>query len=241
MILPGLLLQDAWRFAFFAAGRGSRAFLNDLVFAIVELGTALTLLLTGQASVVACMLAFGLSALLAAAFGFWQLRIAPDLSAVRSWLLDNRDLGMRYLVENVGASGARQLRMSALGAIAGLAAVGQVRAAEMLMGPFLVVLMGISQVAVPEAAHVVRERPRMLARFCFGLGAVQASASLLWSAAILVVLPLGVGEFLLGPLWHPASALLLPVIINVTLVSSRRVPPQGFARWRSRGAACARS
>ncbi len=29
--LPFLLVQDSWRFAFFAAGRGGGAFLNDLV------------------------------------------------------------------------------------------------------------------------------------------------------------------------------------------------------------------
>ena len=34
LTLPGLLLQDSWRFAFFALGRGSQAFLNDLVWAV---------------------------------------------------------------------------------------------------------------------------------------------------------------------------------------------------------------
>ena len=31
LTLPGLLLQDSWRYAFFALGRGSQAFLNDVV------------------------------------------------------------------------------------------------------------------------------------------------------------------------------------------------------------------
>ena len=35
LTLPGLLLQDSWRFAFFALGRGKQAFLNDLVWAVV--------------------------------------------------------------------------------------------------------------------------------------------------------------------------------------------------------------
>src|ERR1700679_3150704 len=35
LTLPGLLLQDSWRFSFFAAGRGLQAFLNDLVWAVV--------------------------------------------------------------------------------------------------------------------------------------------------------------------------------------------------------------
>ena len=31
LTLPGLLLQDSWRYSFFALGRGSRAFVNDTV------------------------------------------------------------------------------------------------------------------------------------------------------------------------------------------------------------------
>ncbi|MFE7517056.1 hypothetical protein ACFU8I_38390, partial [Streptomyces sp. NPDC057540] len=34
VVLPGLLLQDAWRFAFFAAGAGRKAFVNDMVWAV---------------------------------------------------------------------------------------------------------------------------------------------------------------------------------------------------------------
>jgi len=34
VVLPAMLLQDSWRFAFFAAGRGSRAFLNDVCWTI---------------------------------------------------------------------------------------------------------------------------------------------------------------------------------------------------------------
>ena len=33
--LPGLALQDSWRFAFFACGRGASAFINDLVWGVL--------------------------------------------------------------------------------------------------------------------------------------------------------------------------------------------------------------
>ena len=33
LTMPGLLLQDSWRFSFFAIGRGKQAFLNDMVWA----------------------------------------------------------------------------------------------------------------------------------------------------------------------------------------------------------------
>ena len=34
LTLPGLLLQDSWRYSFFALGRGSQAFLNDTIWAV---------------------------------------------------------------------------------------------------------------------------------------------------------------------------------------------------------------
>src|SRR5215831_17034515 len=43
LTLPGLLLQDSWRYAFFALGRGSQAFLNDMIWAATLLPTLLLL------------------------------------------------------------------------------------------------------------------------------------------------------------------------------------------------------
>ncbi len=212
--IPGLMLQDSWRFAFFSSGHPVKALLNDLVWGVLLVATLVGLLVTGRAGVVTCVLAFGGTGALAACFGFLQSRILPQPRAVRAWVVDHKALGGRYLVENVAIGGARQLRMFALGAFAGLAAVGDTRAAEILMGPFLVILMGASQVAVPEASHVLTNAPRRLGRFCFGLGAVLAAAAAAWGAAILALLPTGLGNLLLGPIWVPASALLPPVILG---------------------------
>jgi O-antigen/teichoic acid export membrane protein len=160
---------------------------------------------------VTCVLAFGGTATLAALFGLVQSGVRPRLTCVRAWLVDHKDLGGRYLAENVSVGGARQVRMFAVGALAGLAAVGEIRAAEMLMGPFLVLLSGVSQVAVPEAKEVLDRSPERLERFCFWLGLVPAAAAAAWGAAVCVVLPLGLGQFLLADLWEPAAALLVPI------------------------------
>ena len=40
LTLPGLLLQDGWRSAFFAGGKGSKAFQNDLVWACTPVSSA---------------------------------------------------------------------------------------------------------------------------------------------------------------------------------------------------------
>ncbi|GAA2143053.1 hypothetical protein GCM10009844_14990 [Nocardioides koreensis] len=209
--LPGILLQDSYRFAWFAQGRGDKAFVNDLVWAVLQIGAVLALVATGRATDVTCVLAFGGTATLAALVGLAQSRIRPQLRRVRAWLVDHRDLGGRYLAENVSVGGARQVRMFAVGAIAGLTAVGEIRAAEILMGPFLVLLSGVSQVAIPEAGHVLDRAPERLERFCLWLGLVPAVAATAWGVAVYVILPQGPGELLLADLWKPAWSLLVPM------------------------------
>ncbi|AZM50562.1 hypothetical protein DMB38_04380 [Streptomyces sp. WAC 06738] len=212
VVLPGLLLQDAWRFAFFAAGTGRKAFVNDVVWGV---GCVPALVVAARAGGVAgFVLAWGGSAAVAAAYGCLQSGIRPRPAGARAWLRDHRDLGYRYLVENVGVSGAAQLRMYGLGAIVGVGAVGVVRGAELLLGPFLAVLMGLSLVTVAEAARVLRQAPHRLARFCLLLGAGQAAAALLWGGALLLV-PDHLGEHVLGTVWYPASELIVPAALGV--------------------------
>lgn len=215
VMLPGLLLQDSWRHAFFAAGRPSSALVNDVVWSILLLFALYLLHHSGSSTVIECLLAFGGTALIAGVFGLFQTGVRPRFGLVAGWLREHRRLSLRYLTENVSSSGAAQIRSSALGGIAGLASVGYVRGAELLMGPFLVILMGVSQVAVPEAARVFHRSAGRLAHFCLGLGGVQAAAALVWGLLLLTILPLGPGQLLLKDVWVPTSHLIPAVTLNV--------------------------
>ncbi|WP_206301833.1 hypothetical protein [Streptomyces sp. AcE210] len=212
VMLPGLLLQDAWRYAFFAAGTGRKAFVNDLVWGVALVPAMVVAARVG--SVAAFVLAWGASAAVAALYGCLQSGIRPQLTGARQWLRTHRDLGYRYLVENTCLSGASQLRAYGLGAIVGVGAVGAVRGAELLLGPFLAVLMGLSLVTVAEAARVLRQAPHRLGPFCLLLGGGQAVAALLWGAALLLM-PDRLGAFVLGDVWHDASQLILPAVLGV--------------------------
>ena len=214
IVLPGLLLQDSWRFAFFAAGRGRDALTNDLVWAAAMVPAMF--LAARQPSVVGFLLAWGLSGTVAAGYGCLRTGITPAVAAVPRWLRRHRDLGARYLVENVSNSGAAQLRAYGLGAIAGLASVGTVRGAELLMGPFLAVLMGLSLVTVAEAARVLRRSPHRLRLFCMLLGGGQAAAALAWGCVLMLLLTDRAGELVLGEVWWTSSALILPATLAVT-------------------------
>ncbi|AKA02064.1 membrane protein [Streptomyces noursei ZPM] len=212
VVLPALLLQDAWRFAFFAAGTGRKAFVNDVVCGVALVPAMVVA--THVGSVAAFVLAWGASAAVAAGYGCLQSGIRPRTSLAGGWLREQRDLGYRYLVENVALSGASQLRAYGLGAIVGVGAVGAVRGAELLLGPFLAVLMGLSLVTVPEAARVLRQAPHRLGPFCLLLGGGQAAAALFWGGALLLV-PDRLGVLVLGGVWPSAAQLIVPITLGV--------------------------
>lgn len=215
LVLPGLLLQDSWRYAFFAIGQGGLAFVNDCTWALMMVLGLIYLRTSGHASVAAFIGVWGAGAAVGAAVGPLQARVLPCLSSIPRWLSHTRDLGLRYLAENTCNSGASQLRTYGVGILVGLAAVGYVQAVTTLMGPFLVVFMGLSLVTIPEANRVLRRSPHRLPTFCLVVGIGLAVAALAWGAFLLVALPRGVGGLVLGGLWRPTCELVLPMTVSV--------------------------
>lgn len=215
LVLPGLLLQDSWRYAFFAVGRGGQAFLNDSIWAVAMVPGLIYVRMTGHPSVSAFILVWGAAATVAAGVGPLQARVLPSPARIVGWLSRNRDLGPRYLAENTCNSGSSQLRSYGVGILVGLAAVGYVQAVSTLMGPFLVLFMGMSLVTIPEAARVLRQSPRRLPVFCLLVGAGLAVGAIAWGGFLLVALPRGLGGWLLGGIWRPTYELVLPMTVAV--------------------------
>ena len=210
LTLPGLLLQDSWRYSFFALGRGSHAFLNDTLWTVILLPALVLLQMSGHANVFWFVFAWGAAAAVAAAIGPLQARVVPKLSGVRGWVSRHRDLGPRYLAEGTANSAANQLRNYGVGLILGLAAVGYVQAANTLMGPFMVIFFGMGLVTLPEAARVLRRSPQHLPIFCLLVSGGLAVAGLVWGIVLLVALPRGLGHLMLGSIWRPTYPLVLP-------------------------------
>ena len=216
LTLPGLMLQDSWRFSFFALGRGSYAFLNDTIWVVALAPSLVILRLTGHATVFWVVLAWGSSGTLAAAIGPLQARTVPNLAAVWSWLVRHRDLGPRYLAEGVVSTASGQLRSYGTGIILGLAAVGYLQAVVTLMGPTTVIFAATGLVLIPEAAIILRRRPDHLWRFCILSSAGMVVLATAWGCVLLIASPLGLGSLMLGALWRPTYPLILPAIIAIT-------------------------
>ena len=215
LTLPGLMLQDSWRHSFFALGRAYHAFINDAVWAAVQIPLLVFLKMSGHANVFWFVLAWGVAGTVAAAIGPLQARVMPNLAGATEWLSQHRDLGPRYLAENTGGNAADTLRSYSVSWILGLAAVGYIQAAGTLMGPFKLIFYGVSLITIPEAARLLRRSPRQLPLFCAALSAVLTLLALVWGAVLLVALPRGLGHLMLGSIWRPTYPLVLPAALSV--------------------------
>lgn len=220
LTMPGLLLQDAWRWAFFVVGEGQKAFVNDLIWLLAMLAIFGGLYLTGTTSAFTLTFGWGLGAVIAAIAGRFQAGVAPRRQLIREWVRRNWDLSPKYVGEMLAVSGTIQVYMLGITAAAGLVATAGIRGAQVLLGPVNVLNQGIRMISVPEAARALRHSYRRLwlvgLAISFGVGA----GALAWGAVFLL-LPAVVGRELLGPgVWNQAHTVLIPVILLQALGAS---------------------
>jgi O-antigen/teichoic acid export membrane protein len=214
--LPGLTLQDSWRYSFFALGKGSKAFINDTIWTVSLVAGLLLLRAVHHQTVFWFVLAWGATANLAAAVGPLQARLLPRWNGAAEWLSKTRDLGTRYLIENTGNSSSNQIRLYAVGFIIGLAAVGYIQEGILMMGPFSVIFMGVSLVTVPEAARSLQKSVRQLWRYCILIGIALTLAALAWGVVLEVALPRGLGALLLHKgAWESAYGIVPWMVISM--------------------------
>lgn len=208
--MPGLLLQDCWRYSFFAAAEPRKAALNDLLWLVAMVAVGAGLIVFDRATVRSFVLAWAGGATLAALVGCWQARAAPSVGRAAGWLSSHRDITARLAAELLLENGSVQVALFAVAAISGLAAIGSIRAALILIGPLYVVYQSVQAWAVPEGVRLLGSRPARVARAVHVLAVTLASVALLWGV-LLLFLPDTVGRAFLGDSWRGAHALLVPL------------------------------
>ena len=208
LVLPGLLVQDSCRMAFFALGRARSAAAIDAVWAILMVGLLALLVATGYAGVWQLTAAWGAGAAVAAVLGLVLLRTGPAVGRAAGWLRGHWDLTRYLFPEYVLGLGAMQLAILLVGLIAAADAVGALRAAQVLLGPLGIVATGVFQFSVPEIARRRQLGTRRLTLFA---AAISGGLCLVTAAylAVLLLLPDRVGTALFGDSWPGAAAVLL--------------------------------
>jgi len=215
LTLPALMLQDSWRFAFFVAGRGGQAFLNDCIWGLTLIPALLLLRFTGHADVFWLTFAWGATAGIAAVAGMLQAGIIPRPGYAWDWLTRHRDLGTRYMIEGTLSSAVTQVRGYGTALLLGLAAVGYVQASVTLMGPMTILFMGMALVTLPEAGRILRRSPRNFPAFCGLVSGGLGLAGLAWGVVLLIAVPRGLGHAIIGQIWRPTYPLVLPQTIYI--------------------------
>ena len=164
-ILPGLLLQDAWRYVFFTAGRPAAAAANDAFWGISQI--AMLLVVVERHGGVATLLgAWGLAAAAAAALGVWQAKVRPAPLAAARWLLEHRRLSPFLAAEYAVNMGAYNMALAALAGLGQLVTVGALRGAQVLLGPVRILMYAAQSVGLPELARRAARQPGGLTRDC---------------------------------------------------------------------------
>jgi O-antigen/teichoic acid export membrane protein len=215
--MPGFLLQDTWRFIFFARQRGRDAFVNDTLCCLMTGAGLAVLAALDHRSLSAIVLVWGGAATLASAAGAVQGRVVPRVKAAGRWWRETIELAPRFLAEFVAMTGAASAAFYGVGVVAGLTVSGYLRAAEMLLSPFRIVMTGVALFALPEAVRVARSSPARLPSACARLGIALAVLATLYGLAIFLA-PLEALSLIVGSLARNAQEVILPMAVATAML-----------------------
>jgi O-antigen/teichoic acid export membrane protein len=226
--LPGLLLQDAWRHSFVAGKQSRRAAANDGLWLALQALAIGGCIATDSVSATTLVLAWGGAATAAAIFGIWQSGTVPAPHKTHQWLSEQRELGFRYAVEAMLHRSGAWIALALVGAVSGLAVLGALRGAFLLVtGPLNLLFVGATFVLVPEG---VRLLGRSTERFRWAVRRLSICVTALaagWSLVVLA-LPDAIGSRLLGATWPGAESLLPLLALFAIALGTSMGPAQGM-------------
>jgi len=213
LLLPGLLVHDAWRMAFIAEGRPERAVLVDAVWLVLQLVGVGWLSWAGAESAAPYVLAWGLAAAVAAVVGCVRAATSPRPLSSRRWLRAHWGLTRFLLYEEGLLQGSYQGSLLVVGAVAGLAGAGALRGAQVVLGPVSLLAMSAAAFLVPELARRAHLLAAQRLRLAAAAGVALAVLGLCWGA-VMLLLPEGAGLALFGESWTGIRAVLFPTVLG---------------------------
>jgi hypothetical protein len=205
--LPGLMLQDLWRYVFFCAGRPAQALLNDAAWSVPQL--AIFVIFGAGQSLPFYIGVWGTCAGAAALVGTAQVGSRPHLRRGLPWIREHWYLGGALVGGSLFLAAGTQMSTFAIAATSGLIGSASMRGADILFGPLRVITMASVVAGTGEGIRRQRKRPdgdRALVRgITLGLGVVSIG----WTLAVML-LPIEAGKALLGDSWLPVRHIAIP-------------------------------
>jgi O-antigen/teichoic acid export membrane protein len=228
-VFPYLGVQDSLRFVA-VIDRPQVALASDTAWLVVA--AAFVAVAPAGAASEWFVVAWGVSGAIGLVLAMVMLRVPLRTGQAGRWLRMHRVMSAAYFGEYLSARAVGQLVVLALGAMAGLSAVGAVRAAQVFYGPLNTLFSGIYMVLVPDGARN-RDRPARLIRLMVLATVLVTGVALAWMAVGLVM-PDRLGSALFGKTWADAGELILPMGL-ATIAGA--LATGGFAGLRALGAA----
>ncbi len=223
LCLPGLLLQDAIRFSFISAGSPKRAAANDFLWAVVQLGLVAWLLVGGTSTAGPFVLAWGGAAIAAAAYGTLQMRAWPSVRSAPGWVREHLHLSRFFVAEYLTVLGGFQVALLVVAGIAGVAAVGAIRGAMVVLGPLNILMFGAFAFSVPELVRRRQAPPKRHFQIALTMSATLVAAVAVW-AVLMLLIPSSAGVEILGDTWHDARSVLAPVAASFAGIAAALGP-----------------
>lgn len=228
-----VMAQDSVRYTLVSLGRPRAAFVNDLIWLLVQASATVAALLVGVRSAASLAGWWGLGAAAAVAVGIVQLGVTPALREALAWWRRTRTQSIYFALEFLALAGSGYSIVYFVALTSSLADAGAYRGAQAIFGPLTSLTAGLRMVALPA---VVRMRPRGRAAILRAVAGVAVSmlAIGMVATALLFVLRGWIGPLLLGATAATAITLIIPMGIGRALSSAGAGPLLGM---RAMGAA----
>lgn len=220
LLMPGLLLKDAWRYCFFALARPIHALINDALWTAAQIAAVIWVSRHGPRMTAAMIGVWGVTACTCALIGAAQARMWPRPQRAFAYLWQHRDLAPRFALEYVVAGGFLQATIWLAGIIAGVVTAGALRAGETLLGPPRILMQAAQPAVIPEGTRRLGRNPGHVLPTSLAASALLALATLAW-AVVLVLFVSRFGTDLFGATWRYARPVVLPLAVaSVTNATS---------------------
>lgn len=206
-----LALHDSARWIAFARGRVGLAAFGTGVWTLLSAVSVGVLVAADMFSPTSVVLCWGLTSSVSALLMIRMLGVAPQPSRTAEWFREHRGVGMRSsldfgLTQSVAYGGG-----IILSAVAGPAAFGLLRLAQLPLAAVQVVIAGSVSAMQPALVRRIRSsQPEEAGRMAATVGIVLVVATLTCTATV-VLLPNALWAIILGESW-PDAAGLVPIL-----------------------------
>ncbi len=224
LLLPGLMLQDLWRFALVMTGRSRAAAINDAIWMTTMVG--LFAILESSLSAWAGIAVWAAGASVAAAAGSIQISAFPSLS-IRTWWSSHAQLGWPYSGEFLLTTGVTYALTFGVAARQGLTETAGFRGAHVLMGPLNVIFFGAGMQLVPTMVRRAGRSLHSMSRTVVATSTTLVAVSLSW-VLMIIFIPTRVGEMLMGDSWKETSDLVIVVAAGTVASAATSGPRLGL-------------